>query len=79
MEKKPVTTTNIRTNPETIESLDYFASKMGLSRNQLMHNLLVIGVDDLKTLDKLGMIRLGVGIRTMMEKLHEPNQQMLFD
>jgi len=71
MDKKPVISMNVRTNQRLIDNLDYLAGKMGLSRNQLMNNLLTLGADDLLTLDKLGLIRFGVGVRSVMEKLHD--------
>jgi len=71
MNTKTVTSTPLRTNDDLLEKLDYLANKMGLSRNQLMNNLLTLGADDLLTLDKLGLIRFGVGVRSVMEKLHD--------
>jgi len=79
MNTKTVTSTPLRTNDDLLEKLDYLANKMGLSRNQLMNNLLTLGADDLLTLDKLGVIRFGVGIRSVMEKLREPGGNLLRD
>lgn len=79
MSKKEIVQASYRTESETLADLDKYAEKMGLSRNQLMNNLVNIGLDDLRNLDRLGMIRLGVGIRTMMEKLREPEQKILFE
>ena len=63
--------TPFRAEQQLLDNLDYLANKMGLSRNQLMTSLLTIGTEDLLTMDKLGMIRLGVGIRSVMEKLND--------
>lgn len=76
MEKK-VFATQLRTSEKTIEELDKFAGKMGLSRNQLMNNLLRIGLEDLTVLDRLGIVRVGVGIRTMFEKLRPADEEAL--
>jgi len=68
--------TTLRTDQVVLDQLDKYADKMGLSRNQLINNLLTIGLDDLKTLDRMGLIRLGYGLRTMIEKLREPSGEM---
>jgi len=69
--------TTLRADEKTLKQLDKYADKMGLSRNQLINNLLTIGVDDLRTLDRLGMLRIGVGIRTLIERMREPDEEPL--
>jgi len=71
--------TQLRTDPATLEALDKLAAKMELSRNQLMNNLLVCGVEDLQAMDRLGLIKVGVGVRNLLDRLREPEQQPLFD
>lgn len=69
--KKPVVSTPFRTHQETLDSLDKFAGKMGLSRNQLMCNLVSIGLDDLTVLQRVGLLRVGVGIRKLIDLARE--------
>ncbi|MGW8180012.1 MAG: hypothetical protein ACWGQW_14810 [bacterium] len=77
MDKKPVITTTLRTHQEILDRLDKYAVKMELSRNQLMCNLLACGLDDLAVLDRLGMIRVGVGIRNLVETARSKNPRQL--
>jgi len=79
MKRKNLVQTQLRTEPATLEALDKYAAKMGLSRNQLMNNLLAVSLEDLKMMDRMGMIKVGVGIRTLLERIREPNQQPLFE
>ena len=80
MKGSEVVQINLRTKQRTIAELDKYARKMDLSRNKLIENLLIVGVDDLKTMDRLGLIRLGCGVRDLVERARQPNpkQGMLF-
>jgi len=54
--------------PSTIETIDNYAEKYGLTRSQLMRNLIVSGVDDMKLLNQLGIMQtVNVG-RTLVER-----------
>lgn len=56
---------NLRIPPAQVDKLDYYADKMGLSRNQLLCNCVAISLDDLRILDTLGLLRLGAGFRDL--------------
>ena len=58
---------SIRYPKEMSDKLDYYAKKMGLSKNQLMVNLLACELDELAVMDKLGLIRLGSGVRNLID------------
>lgn len=61
-------TTNftMRLEEHQVEKLDYFAKKMGLTRSQLLRNLIACEIDDLALLDKFGILRLGAGVRDLL-------------
>jgi len=55
-----------RATPDLLRKVDHCADKMGLSRNQLMNNLLACSVEDLLLLDKLGLLTLGAAVRDLL-------------
>jgi len=57
------TQTIIRLDQEKLDKLDIYAKKIGLSRNQLMNNLLDTGLDDLYLLEKTGMLTMAQVLR----------------
>lgn len=44
--------------PSTVKEIDKLAEKLEMSRSQFMANLIETGLDDAKTLDKVGMLSL---------------------
>jgi predicted DNA-binding protein len=46
----------VQLEDEFVEKLDKMADKLGVSRSQLMRNLMENGYDDVVMLDKIGMI-----------------------
>jgi metal-responsive CopG/Arc/MetJ family transcriptional regulator len=42
--------------PSTVQEIDRLAKKLDLSRSQLMSNLIQMGLDDAKVLDKAGAL-----------------------
>ena len=44
--------------PSVVEEIDRIAKKMDLSRSQLMANLIDMGLEDAKLLDKIGVVKL---------------------
>jgi len=76
MKKKPVVSTPLRVHQDTLDQLDKFANKMGLSRNQLMFNLITIGLEDLTMLNRLGILRVGVGIRNLIDMARDENSDV---
>ena len=54
--------------PSTVEKIDKYAEQYGLTRSQLMRNLLVSGIEDVQLLNKLGVMQtVNVG-HTLVEK-----------
>ena len=55
-------------HPSTIEEIDKYAEMYGLNRGQLMRNLIVSGLDDIKLLSRLGAMQtINVG-KTLVER-----------
>lgn len=54
--------------PSVIEEIDTYAEKYGLTRSQLMRNLIVSGIDDIKLLNRLGIMQTVNLGKTLMEK-----------
>ncbi len=54
--------------PSVIEEMDRYAEKYGLTRSQLMRNLIVSGIDDIKLLNRLGIMQTVNLGKTLMEK-----------
>lgn len=46
----------VQLEPEFVAQLDKLAAKIGLTRSQLMRNLLHVAYDDVIVLDKIGLI-----------------------
>lgn len=44
--------------PSVVKEIDSIATKLDLSRSQFMSNLIDMGLDDAKVLDKLGVFKL---------------------
>ena len=52
-----------------LAEIDELAKKAGLSRNQLVMNILGVGLDALKGMDKVGVLRFSVLMRDLCEKV----------
>jgi len=63
--QKVMLQTTLRITHDQADKLDYYSNKMGLSRNQLLTNMISVSLDDLKLLDNLGLLRLGAGVREL--------------
>lgn len=61
--------TNFRIPVDLANQLDIYAVKMGVSRTQLMINLLRSGVEDLSLLNSVGLLAIGRGARELADKL----------
>lgn len=59
--------TTLRISQTQADDLDYYANKIGLSRNQLLTNIITVELENLLVLDKLGILRLGVGLRDLLD------------
>jgi metal-responsive CopG/Arc/MetJ family transcriptional regulator len=65
------TSTSIRLPNSIINELDMYAHKLGISRNQLMNNLLSSGLDDLRLLNRTGFLLMGHGYRQLVEAIRD--------
>ena len=54
--KEPKQQFTVMLRPSVVKEIDKFAVKAELSRSQLMANLIDMGLDDAKILDKMGFI-----------------------
>lgn len=52
-----------RMTPDEIENLDNFADQMGLTRSQLIRNLVVVGMEETEIFKKLGLVRAVITVR----------------
>lgn len=59
--------TTLRITQKQADELDYYANKIGLSRNQLLVNVINVELENLLILDKLGILRVGAGIRDLLD------------
>jgi len=51
--------------PSLIQELDYYADLMGLSRSQLIRNIIDASVDEFRMLEKTGILRSVVTVRDL--------------
>jgi metal-responsive CopG/Arc/MetJ family transcriptional regulator len=61
----------IRLQENQIERLDHYAKKIKVSRNQVISNLIDVGLDDLRMLEKTGLLVLGAGLRDLIRNIRE--------
>jgi metal-responsive CopG/Arc/MetJ family transcriptional regulator len=61
----------IMLQPSIIKELDRLAEKAGLTRSQFVGNMIGIGLDEAKAMDRWGIFKMAVISRDMMEKFYE--------
>jgi predicted DNA-binding protein len=69
--KHPAKQYTVQLDPEFVEKIDKMAEKLGLSRSQMMRNLMKSGLEDAVTLERFGLFsafRLG---QKVMKKIKE--------
>lgn len=54
--KEPKHQFSVMLKPSTVEEIDKYAEKYNLTRSQLMANLMETGLDELRVLDKIGIV-----------------------
>jgi len=54
-----------------VDEIDAMASKLDLSRSQFMRNLLLMGLDDAKILNNIGIISAVSGSRSLFRKVRD--------
>ncbi|MFA5516862.1 MAG: CopG family transcriptional regulator, partial [Desulfuromonadales bacterium] len=65
-------TVSVKLNERWIERLDRLAKKGGLSRHQLMRNLIEVGMDAISIGKAVGLFQLGLMIRDMFDVQMKP-------
>jgi len=55
-EKEPKHQFSVMLKPSTVAEIDKFADKYNLTRSQLMANFVDLGLDEIRTLDKIGIV-----------------------
>ena len=53
--KQPAKQYTVQLDPEFVEKIDKMAEKLGLSRSQMMRNLMKSGLEDAVTLERFGL------------------------
>jgi predicted transcriptional regulator len=69
--KRPAKQYTVQLDPEFVEKVDKMADRLGLSRSQIMRNLMMSGYEDAELLDRFGLFsafRLG---QKVMAKIKE--------
>lgn len=61
-------TTTIKLDSGWLDRLDQLAKRAGLSRRQLMINMVDVGLDQINVLKKLGFFKVGLLVRQISEK-----------
>lgn len=54
--KEPRVNTAFMVEPSTLAELDYYAKKLGITRSLLIRNCVTSSLDDLRLLDKTGIL-----------------------
>ena len=67
--KEPKQQFTVMLKPSIVKEIDRLAEKADLSRSQFMANLIEMGLDDAKMLDKLGFISAIKSGRKVIEQL----------
>jgi len=57
---------SVKLGEQWIERLDRLAKKGGLSRHQLMRNIITVGMDGLSMSSKVGLFQVGLAIRNLL-------------
>lgn len=65
----------IKMNDEFIARLDKMAKEAKLSRNQLIKNILDVGLDELEKLKQIGVFQLGIYLRDLHEAISSKNKK----
>ena len=66
--KEPKQQYTVMLKPSVVKEIDKLAEKADLSRSQLMGNLIEMGLDDAKILDKMGLLKaVGAGQKVIQK------------
>lgn len=80
-EKEPKHQFSVMLKPSKVEEIDKYAEKYNLTRSQLMGNLLEAGLDELRVMDKIGIVPIVYQGSNIMKKFKEKlfNGKVLID
>ena len=67
--KEPKQQYTVMLKPSTVKQIDALAQKIELSRSQFMSNLIEMGLDDAKMLDRFGMLSAVTGGKKVISHL----------
>jgi len=70
-EKEPKHQFSVMLKPSVVDEIDKFADKYNLTRSQLMANLMEGGLDEMRTLDKIGIVPLVYQSSNIIKKFKE--------
>ena len=51
------------------DTITEYANKVGVTRQKLMSNMIDNGIDELKAMERYGILAVGVGVRDLLYKL----------
>jgi len=60
---------NISVEDGVLQEVEYYAEKFGLSRSQMIQNMLTVSLADVKILKSVGLIDLSLMVRKVRENL----------
>ncbi len=66
---KPGQTLSVWVDEELTESLTLLAKKAGITRSKLVSNILQVATEDLKSLDRVGVLKVTLLLRDMQDAL----------
>ena len=69
--KEPKHQFSVMLRPSVVSEIDKFAEKYNLTRSQLMANIMEGGLDELRTLDKMGIVPIVFQGSGIMKKFKE--------
>jgi hypothetical protein len=70
-EKEPKHQFSVMLKPSTVAEIDKFADKYNLTRSQLMANFVDLGLDEIRTLDKIGIVPIVYHGSNLMKKFKD--------
>jgi hypothetical protein len=69
--KEPKHQFSVMLKPSVVDEIDTFAEKYNLTRSQLMANLMETGLDELRALDRIGIVPIVFQGTQIMKKFKE--------
>jgi len=65
-------TISVKLNVKRIERLDKLAKRAGISRHQLMVNMIDVGISEISMASKVGFFQVGLAIRDLLKLKQKP-------